>query len=263
MGTRRDEGWGVHVDWDWSTGPERRSTSGMLVINGIVVKHWSRTQPARALSTAEAEYYAVITGSSGGSPNAVDDDGLGTECTGSCLHGLQRSQGDCVKKTWDDLTCGIEILVAAGGDQIGKSENEPPRRAKVGGTLDEGKTWREINDFIGGVGGRMKVSQGNTGNEHGWQKWQEGNALAAPPSHEVGRVRAVRELNKPWGDEGADGWNMTSSVAYFAKNQVVRPAQGKRGSRNTGGKVKYDVERPPEQCQLQNRARSAPKDSQS
>ena len=62
---------------------------------------------------------------SGGSRTAVDDDGLGTKCTGSCLDGLQRSQGDCVKKRlWEDQTCRNEILVAAGGDQIGKCENE-------------------------------------------------------------------------------------------------------------------------------------------
>ena len=36
------------------------------MINGTVVKHWSRTQAARALSTAEAEYYAVVTGAAEG-----------------------------------------------------------------------------------------------------------------------------------------------------------------------------------------------------
>ena len=53
----------VHVDSDWAKGPERKSTSGgMMMINGTVVKHWSRTQATRALSTAEAEYFAVVTG---------------------------------------------------------------------------------------------------------------------------------------------------------------------------------------------------------
>ena len=32
------------------------------MINGTVVNHWSRTRASRALSTAEAEYYAVISG---------------------------------------------------------------------------------------------------------------------------------------------------------------------------------------------------------
>ena len=57
----------VHVDSNWASGPERKSTSGgMMMINGTVVKRWSRTQATRALSTAEAEYYAVFTGAAGG-----------------------------------------------------------------------------------------------------------------------------------------------------------------------------------------------------
>ena len=37
-----------------------------MMINGTVVKHWSRTQATRALSTAEAEYYAVVMGAAEG-----------------------------------------------------------------------------------------------------------------------------------------------------------------------------------------------------
>ena len=66
--------------------------------------------------------------SSGGSRNAVEDDGLGTVCPLPCLDGLQRSQGGCVKKRpWEDQTCGIETVVTAGGDQIGKSATEGAR----------------------------------------------------------------------------------------------------------------------------------------
>ena len=60
----------VHVDADWLKGPERKSTSGgmmmMMMINGTVVKHSSRKQATRALSTAEVEYYAVVTGAAKG-----------------------------------------------------------------------------------------------------------------------------------------------------------------------------------------------------
>ena len=53
----------VHVDSDWAKEPERKLTSGgMMMTSGTVVKHWSRNHAARALSTAEAEHYAVITG---------------------------------------------------------------------------------------------------------------------------------------------------------------------------------------------------------
>ena len=34
--------------------------------NGSVVKHWSRTQPSRVVSTAEAEYHGVVTGAAEG-----------------------------------------------------------------------------------------------------------------------------------------------------------------------------------------------------
>ena len=48
-------------------GPERKSTSGrMMMINGTVVKHWSRMQATRALNTAEAEYYAFVMGAAEG-----------------------------------------------------------------------------------------------------------------------------------------------------------------------------------------------------
>ena len=63
----------VNMDSRRAKGPWRESTSGGM-INGTVVKHWSRTRATRELRTAAAEYYAVVTG---GSRNAVDDDGLG------------------------------------------------------------------------------------------------------------------------------------------------------------------------------------------
>ena len=57
----------VHVDSSCASGPERKSTSGgIMMVSGTVVKHGSRTQATRALSTAEAEYYAVVTGAAEG-----------------------------------------------------------------------------------------------------------------------------------------------------------------------------------------------------
>ena len=37
-----------------------------MMINGTVVKHWSRTQATRALSVAESEYHAIVTGTDEG-----------------------------------------------------------------------------------------------------------------------------------------------------------------------------------------------------
>ena len=60
---------------------------------------------------------------------------------GSCLDRLQRSQRDLLQEeALEDQTCGLEMFVPAGGDQIGKSGDEArPRRANFGGPLDEGK----------------------------------------------------------------------------------------------------------------------------
>ena len=73
----------VHVDSNWASGPERKSTSGgMMMISGTVVKHWSRTQSTRALSMAEADYYAVVTGAAEG----LDDGRFGPARAGASLH---------------------------------------------------------------------------------------------------------------------------------------------------------------------------------
>jgi hypothetical protein len=57
----------VYVDSDWAGGVDRKSTSGgVVMMGGVAVKHWSRTQRSRALSSGEAEYYAVVTGTAEG-----------------------------------------------------------------------------------------------------------------------------------------------------------------------------------------------------
>jgi len=56
----------VFVDSDWAGCPAtRKSTSGgFLVIGKHIVKTWSSTQATRALSSGEAEFYAIIEGAS-------------------------------------------------------------------------------------------------------------------------------------------------------------------------------------------------------
>ena len=53
-----------YVDSDWAGKlANRKSTSGgALVVGGACLKSWSRTQKTRALSSAEAEYYAIVSG---------------------------------------------------------------------------------------------------------------------------------------------------------------------------------------------------------
>ena len=43
---------------------------------------------------------------------------------------------------------------------------------------------------------------------------------SAPTSYEAGRVRAVRVTNDPQGDEGAVGWNTTSSDCVKRRETV-------------------------------------------
>ena len=72
----------VYVDSDWVTGWKRKSTSGgMITVDGAGVKHWSRTQKARALSTGEAEYYAMVTGCAEGLGLQALADDLGWKVT--------------------------------------------------------------------------------------------------------------------------------------------------------------------------------------
>ena len=118
----------VHVDSEWA----RLRDEVVEWRHDDAQQHSGETlveQSMCALSTAEADHSAVISEAAEApgmqSRNAVDDDGHGTECAGSRLDDLQRSQGCCIQKVpWEDQTCGIEIVVPAGGDQIGKSENE-------------------------------------------------------------------------------------------------------------------------------------------
>ena len=57
----------VYVDSDWAGSVDRRSTSGgVAALGGVAIKHWSRTQKSRALSSTEAEYYALVTGAAEG-----------------------------------------------------------------------------------------------------------------------------------------------------------------------------------------------------
>ena len=53
----------VFVDSDWAGASDRKSTvGGAVLIGGAAVKSWSRTQKVRALSSGEAEFYAIVSG---------------------------------------------------------------------------------------------------------------------------------------------------------------------------------------------------------
>ena len=85
----------VHVDSDWAKGADRKSTSGgMAMLEGAGVKHWSRTQKTRALSSGEAEYYALVSGCA---------EGLG-------IQSLASDMGYEVEvRIWTDIAMHVEV----------------------------------------------------------------------------------------------------------------------------------------------------------
>ncbi len=100
-GEKRKWRLGVHVDSDWAGGgADRKSTSGgMAMLEGAGVKHWSRTQKTRAMSSGEAEYYGLVTGCA---------EGLG-------IKAVAEDMGFEVEVTmWTDSTAGKSVASRRG-----------------------------------------------------------------------------------------------------------------------------------------------------
>ena len=162
----------VHVDSDWAKGPERKSTSGgMMMINGTVVKHWSRTQATRALSTAEAEYYAVVTGTAEGlgMQSMMADLGVTTHVriwTDSNAAKAIASRRDLGKTRHVELRyLWLQDVTKSGRVKMRRI----PGEQNLADHLTKGKAWHQIETLIRGVGGIMKMS-GKGGDER--KKWQ-------------------------------------------------------------------------------------------
>ena len=156
----------VHVDSDWAKGPERKSTSGgRMMINGTVVKHWSRMQATRALSTAEAKYYAVVTVAPEGlgMQSMMADLGLSAQAAKAIAfrRGLGKTRYAELKYLWlQEVTKSGRVKMR----RIPGEQNLPDH-------LTKGKPWHENEALIRGVGGLMKISQNNKENDErkGWQ----------------------------------------------------------------------------------------------
>ena len=146
-----------------------------MMINGTVVKHWSRTQATRALSTAEAEYYAVVTGAAEGlgMQSMMADLGVTTQVrvwTDSnaakaiaSRRGLGKTRHVELRYLW------LQEMTKSGRVKMRRI----PGEQNLADHLTKEKAWHQIEKLIRGVGGIMKMSgDGKGGDER--KKWQGG-----------------------------------------------------------------------------------------
>ena len=152
----------VHVDSDWAKGPERKSTSGgMMMLGGTVVKYWSRTQATRALSVAEAEYCAVVRGAAEGlgAQSLLADLGMQaevniwTDSNGARAiagrRGLGKTRHVELKYLW------VQEMTNSGQVKM----RRVPGTLNLADHLTKGKTWREVEQLVKKVGCRMEGSE--------------------------------------------------------------------------------------------------------
>jgi hypothetical protein len=149
----------VFVDSDWATGADRKSTSGgVLLVDGVAVKHWSRTQKTRALSVGEAEYYAIVSGSAEGlgMRSLAEDLGWKAEVkvwtdsnTAKAISG-RRGLGKLrhVELRW----LWVQDVVKEGRIKLGKVDGED----NVADHLTKPKNKSEVEDKIKAVGGEFR-----------------------------------------------------------------------------------------------------------
>jgi hypothetical protein len=119
----RDDIIDVFSDWDWAGCPRiRRSTSGgVAAISGGIIKSWSSTQSSIALSSGEAEYYALTKAAA---------EGLG-------IQALAADLGWSMKlRIWVDSTAAKAIAARTG---LGRVRHLEVRYLWVQDALKKGK----------------------------------------------------------------------------------------------------------------------------
>ena len=159
-----DVGIEVFVDSDWAKGADRKSTSGgMVVLGGVGIKHWSRTQKARALSSAEAEYYAIVSGTVEGLGVASLLEDLGwkvgikvwTDSSAAKAAASRRGHGRMrhveLKYLW------VQELVRSGRIVLDKV----PGVRNVADHLTKGKGVSEVKGLLESVGAEMRMRSGS------------------------------------------------------------------------------------------------------
>ena len=146
-----------------------------MMINGTVVKHWSRTQATRALSTAEAEYYAVVTGAAKGlgMQSMVANLGVTTQVRvwtdSNAAKAIASRRGLGETRHVDLRYLLLQDMTKSGRVKMRRIRGEQ----NLADHLTMGKPWHEIEALIRGVGGIMKMSGNNKGS-NARKKWQGG-----------------------------------------------------------------------------------------
>jgi hypothetical protein len=157
----------VHVDSDWAKGVDRKSTSGgMVMLEGVGIKHWSRTQRTRALSSGEAEYYALVSGCAEalGVQALAEDMGFEVEVimwidsdagrSVASRRGLGKMKHVELKYLW------VQDAVKDGRLRVKRVDGEK----NIADHLTKAKSWAEMEPKVREAGGVMTwVSGGTTG----------------------------------------------------------------------------------------------------
>ena len=157
-----------------------------------------------------------------------------------------------MKRPWEDQTCGIENPVQEVTTSGRVKMRTVPREQNLADHLTKGKSQRSRRAHAS-ESGQQK------GTNTGGRSAKEDKATTAPTSHEAGRVRAVRGLNNPQADEGADGWNMTSSNCVLCEGSGRPTSSWKREARSS---TKSDAHTRRAKLHLQHSARGAPRSKQ-
>ena len=128
-------------------------------MSGAAIEHWSRTQKSRALSSTEAEYYAIVTGAAEGIGMCSLAEDLGwkmririwTDSSGGKAAASRRGLGKLrhveLKYLWvpESVKSGkVEMKTVRGEDNIADH-------------LTKIKSRDEVAEKLKGVGGGMKI----------------------------------------------------------------------------------------------------------
>ena len=143
-------------------------------IAGTVVKHWSRTQATRALSTAEAEYYAVVTGTAErlGMQSMMADFGVTTQVRvwteSKAAKAIASRRGFGKTRHVDLRYLWLQEMTMSGRVKMRRKIGEQ----NLADHLTNGKAWHQVEMLIRGVGGIMKVNGDAERKSNERKKWQ-------------------------------------------------------------------------------------------